>query len=57
MGCRLNRKSYARLIQEDIEWLMKQPRTLERDHIKMILKWSINELYGVDKKESEQKEV
>ena len=29
--------AYDRLLSEDINWLMCQPRTLERDHIEQIL--------------------
>ena len=32
MSCTLNRAAYERLIDEDIEELMKLPRSLERDH-------------------------
>jgi len=27
------------LLKEDREWLLKQPRTLERDHIDLLLTW------------------
>lgn len=40
MGTTLNRHAYQRLIDEDIEWLLKQPRTLERDHIEAIVRLS-----------------
>ena len=33
----LNQAAYSKLIEEDLEWLMKQPRSLERDHIALIL--------------------
>ena len=33
----LNREAFAKLIREDAEWLAKQPRTLERDHIASVL--------------------
>ena len=35
----LNRPAYQQLFDEDIEWLLKQPRTLERDHIVECLRW------------------
>lgn len=40
MGTTLNRHAYQRLINEDLEWLLKQPRTLERDHIEAIVRIS-----------------
>lgn len=41
MGAQLNRKTYIELITKDVAWLMKQPRTLERDHILRIIEWVI----------------
>ena len=41
MGMMINREAYQKLIDEDIEWLMKQPRSLERDHIVSVLKNSV----------------
>ena len=38
---RLSRKGLTRLIREDIRWLMKQPESLEREHIVDVLKASI----------------
>ncbi len=46
MSSRLNRPAYERLIRENIEWLDKQPRTLERDHIRMILDQAVEYEYG-----------
>lgn len=40
MGGTLTRSAYEVLIKEDIEWLLKQPRSLERDHIITVLKAS-----------------
>lgn len=31
-------ESYIKLLNEDLNWLLKQPRDLERDHIEAILK-------------------
>ena len=45
MGMIVNREAYQKLIDEDIEWLLKQPRTLERDHIVSVLKNSVERLY------------
>ncbi len=41
----LNRRAYETLISEDIEWLIKQPRTLERDHIEHVLRDSPRRMY------------
>lgn len=45
MPTTLNKEAYCELIKEDLEWLEKQPRSLEHDHIRQILKWSIGVLY------------
>lgn len=42
---RLNKSGYEQLINEDIAWLEKIPRTLERDHIIAVLKASIEHEY------------
>ena len=39
MAIRLTEEAYQKLIDEDNDWLMKQPRTLERDHIADCLLW------------------
>ena len=49
MGMVVNREAYQKLIDEDIEWVIKQPRTLERDHIVSVLKNSVERLYGKEK--------
>lgn len=41
MPCELNRSAYEQLLREDLEWLLAQPRTLERDHIADLLRWSL----------------
>ena len=46
MTMKLNRSSYEALIAEDIVWLMRQPRTLERDHILAVLQVSADHEYG-----------
>ena len=40
----LTKSAFAQLLREDIDWLNKQPRTLEREHIEQILN-SVLELY------------
>jgi hypothetical protein len=42
---RLNKLGYQQLIDEDIAWLEKIPRTLERDHIIAVLKASVDHEY------------
>ena len=39
----VNHQTYVRLLEEDIDWLMKQPRSLERDHIEIILRRLVSE--------------
>lgn len=46
MSGKLTRHAYESLIREDLEWLMKQPRTLEREHIAAIVKASAAHEYG-----------
>jgi hypothetical protein len=48
MAGRLTRSAYQKLVDENIEWLLKQPRTLERDHIHEILKLVVVYEYGPD---------
>lgn len=35
----INAPAYKKLVDENLEWLLSQPRTLERDHIELILRW------------------
>jgi len=42
---RLNKEGYSQLIEEDIAWLEKIPRTLEREHIIAVLKASVEHEY------------
>ena len=46
MSIKMNKNAYIKLIQEDIDWLMKQPRTLEREHIYQVLKQSSDRIYN-----------
>ena len=43
---KLNRSAYEALVAEVIRWLMAQPRSLERDHILVILQVSADHEYG-----------
>lgn len=46
MGTTLNREAYEKLISEDIERLFKDmSHCPERDHIREVLNWSINQIY------------
>jgi len=45
MGIELTYKSYKKLIDQDIEYILKHPRTLERDHIIEILNTVVDLLY------------
>jgi hypothetical protein len=45
MPTKLNKAAFQRLVDENLEWLRKQPRTLEREHIIEIVKWSVGALY------------
>jgi hypothetical protein len=53
----LTRKSYTKLIYQDIDWLIQNTRSgIERAHIIQVLKDSINLYYG-DPKETPSEEV
>ena len=43
---KISRRAYQELIDGDIEWLLRQPRDLERDHIEAVLRKSVELLYG-----------
>jgi hypothetical protein len=42
---KVTRATYVKLIEEDLAWLLQQPKTLERDHIVLILKESVKCYY------------
>ena len=44
----LTKEAYEKLVAEDIEWLDKQPRSLEREHIALILKDSPRLYYEIE---------
>ena len=46
MSSKLNRPAYRQMIEEDLQWLLAQPRTLERDHIEAIVRASEEHEYG-----------
>lgn len=46
MGTKLNKRGYMQLIEENLDWLNnKCPASLEKDHIRDVLKCSIDLLY------------
>lgn len=49
---RLNRPAYAQLVAENLAWLEKQPQTLEREHIKLIVQASIDHEYPSTKRQN-----
>ena len=49
MGMKVNREAYQKLIDEDVVWILKQPRSLERDHIVSVLKNRVERIYGKEK--------
>jgi len=42
---KLSKSAYKDLIAEDVEWLRKQPDTLERQHIEVVLYDSVYQHY------------
>jgi hypothetical protein len=49
MGTTMNKQAYARLVEENLEWLLKQPRGLERDHIEAMLRTELREFAIYDR--------
>jgi len=49
MAGTLTRHAYEELIEEDLRWLESLPRTLERDHVIMIVRASADHEYGATK--------
>lgn len=45
----VSRRAYQELIDGDIEWLLRQPRDLKREHIEAVLRKSVELLYGKKK--------
>lgn len=39
----VNKPAYKRMLDEDIQWLSSQSRSLERDHIQMILEQELRD--------------
>jgi hypothetical protein len=38
MSVLISPEAYKKILQEDLNWLFKQPESLEKDHIEAILK-------------------
>jgi len=56
MGMTMNRSAYQKLVDEDIEWLDKMmkehaPNSLEGNHIREIVRNSVDRIYGKEKVE------
>ena len=49
MSIQLCKEAYQELIDGDLQWLLKQPESLERDHIEAVLRKSVELLYGKGK--------
>lgn len=45
MSGKMSESSYVKLVKENLEWLDKQPRTLEREHIRCIIECSVTQYY------------
>lgn len=45
---KISRRAYQELIEGDIEWLLRQPRDIERDHIEAVLRKSVELLYWME---------
>ena len=43
MGTNLNNATVIQLLKEDLEWLLKQPHSLERGHIECLINQTIRE--------------
>lgn len=46
MTNKLTKEAFSNLVKEDIEWLLQQIRTFERDHIEGILKECVEMYYN-----------
>ena len=46
MSIRICKEAYQKLINGDLQWLLKQSESLERDHIEAVLRKSVELLYG-----------
>lgn len=47
----VNAETYRKLVAEDIEWLKTVPRTLERDHVLLILEHQIRDAEEIVKRD------
>lgn len=53
MPTKLNKRSFQQLIKGDLEWLSKQPRTLERQHIEDMLRDAPDRYYPSEPQEAQ----
>ena len=49
MSIQICKSAYQKLIDSDIEWLLKPLRDIERDHIEAVLRKSVELLYEKEK--------
>jgi len=38
MPTTINRAAYQKMLADDLEWVLQQPRTLQRDHLEQVLR-------------------
>lgn len=57
MSSRINQHTYKKLIDENLEWLATTSRSLERDHIELIVKASESHEYDSVKVTTEERFV
>lgn len=46
MSVLISPEAYKKILQGDLNWLLKQPECLEKDHIEAVLRKSVELLYG-----------
>lgn len=49
MTTKLTRSGYEAIVKGDLSWLLRQPRSLERDHIAEVVKASVDHEYPAPK--------
>jgi len=50
----LNDKEYIKLIEQDMEWLKKQPHSLEKNHILIILQTIVQQRLSAEANASKE---
>lgn len=54
MSLIVNSATYRKLVREDLDWLLTVPRTLERDHIQLILEQQIRDAAEIVERDSKR---